>query len=682
MPSIISLASGSAQGYGFAAPPDARVYVEDVFSTYTYIGNSGTQTITNGLDLLNKGGLVWIKNRTNTGGCGHAWTDTARGPGTGATTVATNIIASNSTAGTGGGVPNSSDYLSAFTASGFTVTASTGSNNATRITNRASDRYISWAFEKRPKFFDIVTYTGTGANRTISHNLESVPGCIIIKRLDASFAWNVYHRSMGATRYNVLNTTAASVVDATRWNNTTPTATQFSLGTAATVNASGGSYVAYIFAHDAGGFGVSGTDNVISCGSFTGPSATVTLGYEPQWVLVKSSTLLDNWIVYDTVRGLTGVSTGANTALYPYTDLADAAVSANPIITSTGFTATGTSGETYIYIAIRRGPMKAPTSGTSVYSPIAYTGDNVANRQINTTITPDLSIIKARSAGALVPLWADRLRGQAVIYSSATAAEVNPVTGLSGGGQVIDTSVQTGIKLLQGTTNLNNINYLLDYASWNFNRAWGVFDTVCYTGNGATRTVSHNLGQTPELMIFKSRSLVSNWRVYSAAIWGTGVGGTPNFDMLTLNANSVANINNATLSSTQPTASVFTLSSSSDVNAAGSTYIAYLFATLSGVSKVGSYVGTGTTNQINCGFTGGARFVMIKRADNTGDWYVWDSSRGIVAGNDPYLLLNSTATEVTSTDYIDTYSAGFEISSTATAEINANGGTFIFLAIA
>ncbi len=222
----------------------------------------------------------------------------------------------------------------------------------------------------------------------------------------------------------------------------------------------------------------------------------------------------------------------------------------------------------------------------------------------------------------------------------------------------------------------------MDYASWNFNRAWGVFDTVCYTGNGATRTVSHNLGQTPELMIFKSRSLVSNWRVYSAAIWGTGVGGTPNFDMLTLNANSVANINNATLSSTQPTASVFTLSSSSDVNAAGSTYIAYLFATLSGVSKVGSYVGTGTTNQINCGFTGGARFVMIKRADNTGDWYVWDSSRGIVAGNDPYLLLNSTATEVTSTDYIDTYSAGFEISSTATAEINANGGTFIFLAIA
>jgi hypothetical protein len=100
------------------------------------------------------------------------------------------------------------------------------------------------------------------------------------------------------------------------------------------------------------------------------------------------------------------------------------------------------------------------------------------------------------------------------------------------------------------------------------------------------------------------------------------------------------------------------------------------------VSKVGSYTGNGTTQAIACGFTGGARFVLIKRTDSTGDWYVWDSARGIVAGNDPYLLLNSTAAEVTGTDYIDTSATGFEISSTAPAAINASGGTFVFLAIA
>jgi hypothetical protein len=74
--------------------------------------------------------------------------------------------------------------------------------------------------------------------------------------------------------------------------------------------------------------------------------------------------------------------------------------------------------------------------------------------------------------------------------------------------------------------------------------------------------------------------------------------------------------------------------------------------------------------------------VLIKRTDSTGDWYIYDTARGIVSGNDSYLLLNSTAAEVTTTDYIDPYSAGFEISSTAPADINANGGNFIFLAIA
>jgi len=95
-----------------------------------------------------------------------------------------------------------------------------------------------------------------------------------------------------------------------------------------------------------------------------------------------------------------------------------------------------------------------------------------------------------------------------------------------------------------------------------------------------------------------------------------------------------------------------------------------------------AYTGTGATQTINCGFTGGARWVMIKRTDSTGAWYYWNSASGIVAGNDPYLTLNTTDAQVTNTDYVDTAATGFEISSTAPAAINANGGTFIFLAIA
>ena len=65
-----------------------------------------------------------------------------------------------------------------------------------------------------------------------------------------------------------------------------------------------------------------------------------------------------------------------------------------------------------------------------------------------------------------------------------------------------------------------------------------------------------------------------------------------------------------------------------------------------------------------------------------GGWYVYDSARGIVAGNDPYKLLNSSAAQVTNTDYIDPLSSGFTVTSSASAELNASGGNYIFLAIA
>jgi hypothetical protein len=100
------------------------------------------------------------------------------------------------------------------------------------------------------------------------------------------------------------------------------------------------------------------------------------------------------------------------------------------------------------------------------------------------------------------------------------------------------------------------------------------------------------------------------------------------------------------------------------------------------VSKVGSYTGTGALQTVNCAFTTGARFVLIKRTDSTGDWYVWDSARGIVAGNDPYLALNSIAAEVTTNDSVDTDNTGFIVNQVAASNINVNGGTYIFAAFA
>jgi hypothetical protein len=222
----------------------------------------------------------------------------------------------------------------------------------------------------------------------------------------------------------------------------------------------------------------------------------------------------------------------------------------------------------------------------------------------------------------------------------------------------------------------NNGEGNIGYALYSFRRAPGFFDVVCYTGTGVNRTVTHNLGVAPELLIIKGRNITFGWATYAAPL------GIANYVALQSTNASAADPGNVLWNNTAPTSTVFSVGTNATVNNSGNNYVAYLFASCPGVSKVGSYTGTGALQTINCGFTGGARFVLIKRTDSTGDWYVWDSARGIVSGNDPYLLLNSTAAEVTSTDYIDTYSAGFEISSTAPAAINANGGTFIFLAIA
>jgi len=289
MPLQATSGAASYDAFGGGVPV-VPTYIEDVFSTYLYTGNAGVQTINNGIDLAGKGGLFWGKNRSTADN--HWLLDSARG----SNTVATNTTNAQINAFAG---------QTPFTSTGVSFNAS----NA--IYNSSSNFYSSWTFRKQAKFFDVVTWTGTGANRTIAHSLGSVPGCIMVKRTDTTGDWQVYHRSLANTQYTVLNTTAAVATGATRWNSTTPTSTVFSLGTDATVNASGGTYVAYVFAHDAGGFGLAGTDNVISCGSFTtdgSGNATVSLGYEPQWLLVKRTDSATNgdWFLFDNMRGCRG----------------------------------------------------------------------------------------------------------------------------------------------------------------------------------------------------------------------------------------------------------------------------------------------------------------------------------------------------------------------------------------
>lgn len=313
--------------------------VSDVFSTSLYTGTQATQIITNGIDLSTKGGLVWLKWRSGTNAFGHALYDTVRG--------STQQLVSNSAI-----AQTTHNRISSFNNNGFTLTNDTE-------TNYLNDNYVSWTFRKQPLFFDVLTYTGNGTTQNIAHSLGSVPGCIIVKRTDGNADWQVYHRSLANTQFLLLNQ-ADGVATGTYWNTTTPTSSVFSVGSDSAVNASGGAYVAYIFAHDAGGFGT-GADNAISCGSYAGSSSdiNINLGYQVQWVMVKNTTTSGNWQILDVVRGMP--STGSVPTLAPNLSNAENGLSAPIIVpTATGMTITGgvgtainLAGNNYIYIAIK-----------------------------------------------------------------------------------------------------------------------------------------------------------------------------------------------------------------------------------------------------------------------------------------------------------------------------------------
>tara|TARA_R110000796_G_C14504964_1_gene429286 strand:- start:16 stop:1335 length:1320 start_codon:yes stop_codon:yes gene_type:complete len=147
-------------------------------------------------------------------------------------------------------------------------------------------------------------------------------------------------------------------------------------------------------------------------------------------------------------------------------------------------------------------------------------------------------------------------------------------------------------------------------------------DVVAYSGTGSATTVPHSLGVPPEMMLIKARTSAFEW----AAFTPLGETKAMKFPPGEPAYNQPDFYNN-----TAPTNSVFTVGASSYTNDASSTYVAYLFATLAGVSKVGSYTGNGSSQTISCGFSAGSRYILIKRTDATGDWYFWDSVRGISA---------------------------------------------------
>jgi len=644
----------AAAGAGAAG---SALAVEDVFSTFLYEGTGGsptTRTITNGIDLAGEGGMVWFKRRDNT--VNHIVADTERGP---------NLYMSTNNSS----VENTDiDTVRAFNSDGFDL------GKKTEVNGNGGD-LASWTFRKAPGFFDVVTYTGNGtAGRTISHNLGSAPGMIWVKsRTNGSGNWIVYHRSEGATKNGYLDENLAFVSSSSRWNNTEPTATNFTVGDFIHTNGSGEDFVAYIFAHDDARFGPNGNEDIIKCGSYTGNGLSssgpiISLGWEPQWVMIKRTDDTGNWVLLDTARGI--VYAGSENYLGSNVTTAEAAATFINLLPTgfelkTNITPLNASGGDYIYMAIRRSD-PAPEDGTDFFqvrtragtgsditSAIDFNADSViiksmtdtGNWILGTRGFPDWAFVEPNNTDALATTTTNRVlvRGdEDSTITIGTRSEVNA----SGD----------------------------DYVDYIFKRARGAFDTVFYTGTGTAQTIDHGLGAVPKMMWTKNLDgATDEYLVYHEDLGN---------DKALIIDTDAAGTNSGYWNNTSPTSTQFTVGTSNASNGrSGDNYVAWLFGEIPGIMDMGSYTGTGTAGlQIDCGFTAGARFVLIKRTSGTRNWFVFDTARGIASRSD-FLRLDSISAEVSSTSSIRPYAPGFEIEDD-TADLNSNNDTYIYMAIA
>ncbi len=632
-----------------------KLYVDDVFSTYLYTGNGATQTINNGIDLAGKGGLVWGKCRNGTS-TSHWIYDTARGAQTPMYANATGGQTTDSSTETG---------VFSFNNNGFTT------KGASDYWNLLNNTYTSWTFCRAPKFFDVVTFTNPGTGSfSVNHSLSLIPGCIIIKRIDNTGSWWVYHQNMDSSSpgsfYALLNTASSRSSTVGLW--ITPTATSFTINTANGLS-SAGTYVAYLFADDPS------SDGLIQCGSYVGNGGTtvtnalsVNLGWEPQFILTKAVEATGgdmNWNIMDTMRGYGAENSTGNKKLSAQTSSAEESNDFYGCVTASGFkvweTNVNVSAKRYIYLAIRR-PNKPPKTGADVFNATLRT-TQLAVQTINSGFAPDTLFAKSRD-GVWGVSWAfDKLRNpvSGILNTTSTATEDNS-------GTLFGSWNNTGITTVSNASSWSSSKPMVDYT---FRRAPGFFDVVCYTGTGVSgSTVNHSLGVKPELFIIKSRNATKDWYVWSPLAGG--------FLNLT-NSFAFYTFGNGKFDATS---AYFKLSAdSASDNAAGTNYVAYLFASLPGISKVGTYTGNGTSQSLDMGFTTGCRFFLCKRTDSTGDWYVWDSARGIVAANDPHLSLNSTAAEATADDSVDPLVSGITVNQVSATNINVSGATYIYLGI-
>ena len=329
----------------------------DYFNTVLYTGTGSNNSIT-GVGF--QPDWVWQKRRDSS--ANHELTDSVRG-------INSTLVTNSSNAQDTG-----TDKLQSFDSDGFTAGSSS-------TANASGGTYASWNWlaggtassntdgsitssvsANTDAGFSICKYTGVSGAQTFGHSLGAVPKMVIVKNLDSTENWRVYHHSITASKYLKLNTTDAETSDTGPFSGTTPTSTLVYVGGDAGTCENGSEHIAYCFAEKKG---------YSKMGSYVGNGSTdgsyIHLGFKPAWVMYKASSITgQSWLIHDNKRG----NQGANANPQDLRLLANASNTeadvnidflSNGFKTRAGDAHINSSGTTYIYMAFAENPFVTST---------------------------------------------------------------------------------------------------------------------------------------------------------------------------------------------------------------------------------------------------------------------------------------------------------------------------------
>ena len=305
------------------------------FQIKLWTGNDGSNALTFDGSENMQPDFVWLKPRSRTDN--HRLMDSVRTAG--------KMLPSNSN----GAEESLSEFVS-FDTDGFTLNTSDAGYNS------SSHTYCAWSWKKiAASGFDIVAYTGNGSNRTIAHSLSAVPKIMIVKTRSSTSSWQVYHVSIGNTKFLELSGTTAEQTASNRWQDTTPTSSVFSIGTDAAINADGTTYINYLFSEKQG---------YSKFGSYVGNANAdapfIFTEFRPAWFMFKDTESTTSWIIKDNKRlGYNGIvpHLQANTGDTENTDgWSEVDFLSNGIKLRNADNSMNKSGSKFIYMAFAESP--------------------------------------------------------------------------------------------------------------------------------------------------------------------------------------------------------------------------------------------------------------------------------------------------------------------------------------